>query len=170
MVAKDRARAPANLGDAAAPPGGAGVSSHDAGSDRTDRTPINMFRPFGQPQGHTSGTAHSQSHSQSHSSLGKSSLFQSSLGSLPFEWPRRKLDEPYADPERPAGRPACYPAEMKMPATARSQSTKALARVMTRDARKRSAVSMKRATAARLGGDAPAASTPGSSELSSSQC
>ena len=41
---------------------------------------------------------------------------------------------------------------------------------MTRDARKRSAVSMKRATAARLGGGAPAASTPGSSELSSSQC
>ena len=167
MVAKERGRAPAShQGDAAAPriPDG---SSHDVSSDGTDRTPSNMFRPFGQSQDTKSGTVQSQS------SLGnKSSLCQSSVGSLPFEWPRRKLDEPYADPQKPEGRPACYPAEMWMPTPpAKSRSTKAIARVMSRDARRRSAVSMmKRAAAAQLGAAAPPPSSPDSSELSSSRC
>lgn len=95
MDAKYRARA-ANLRDVAE----ASKSSEDA---RSDRTPKNAFRPC-VPTESDGG-----------------SMLQSTLGSLPNEWPRSRQDEPYS------GRPACYPVA-DLPVAARGRGTSTLPR------------------------------------------
>lgn len=93
MDARDKARA-ANVGFA--PP-----LTAPSSDGRVDRIPSNIFRPC------------TALHSTSDTPSDAGSHFQSSLRSLPYAWPQRRLDEPYPGEDRPA----CYPTEAIRPAS-----------------------------------------------------
>jgi len=93
MEARDKARA-AYVGSA--PP-----LTAPSSDGRVDRMPSNMFRPC------------TALHSTSNTPSDAGSHFQSSLRSLPYAWPQRRLDEPYPGEDRPA----CYPTEAIRPAS-----------------------------------------------------